>query len=99
MLNITMNEAGGAAVILLEGHLDTVTAPDLEAVLNDCCPAADSLVLDFAGVDYISSSGLRVLLTAHKAMANKGGLKLIHANGMIREIFDMTGFSGILTIE
>ena len=76
-----------------------MTAPDLEAALKEEMPAADSLVLDFSALDYISSAGLRVLLSAHKTMSPKGGMKVTHVNEIVREVFDVTGFSDILSIE
>ncbi len=61
--------------------------------------SAERLVLDFSKLEYISSAGLRVLLAAHKTMSGKGGMKIIHANEIVREVFDVTGFSDILTVE
>ena len=90
---------GKTLEVALTGRLDTVTAPDLEAALKEEMPAADSLVLDFSALDYISSAGLRVLLSAHKAMSPKGGMKVTHVNEIVREVFDVTGFSDILSIE
>ena len=57
------------------------------------------LILDFSKLDYISSAGLRVLLSAHKAMQKKGYMKIVHVNDLVQEVFDVTGFSDILTIE
>ena len=96
-INSTMN--GSALTIALQGRLDTVTAPELEQALKDGMGAATELTLDFAGLDYISSAGLRVLLSAHKAMSKKGGMKVTHVNEMVQEVFDVTGFADILTIE
>jgi anti-sigma B factor antagonist len=62
-------------------------------------PGAESLTLDFAKLEYISSAGLRVLLSAHKVMAQKGGMKVIRANEIVMEVFEVTGFADILTIE
>ncbi len=90
---------GKTLEVALTGRLDTVTAPDLEAALKEEMPAADSLVLDFSALDYISSAGLRVLLSAHKTMSPKGGMKVTHVNEIVREVFDVTGFSDILSIE
>ena len=90
---------GTTLEIALEGRLDTMTAPELEAELNSSLPGAESLVLDFSKLDYISSAGLRVLLSAHKVMSGKGGMKVIHTNEIVREVFDVTGFADILTIE
>ena len=96
-INKTLN--GTELNIALVGRLDTMTAPELEAELNNDLPAAESLVLDFADLDYISSAGLRVLLSAHKAMSVKGGMKVKHVNEIVREVFEVTGFADILDIE
>ena len=98
-MKITKNLNGTALEIVLEGRLDTVSAPDLEKVLNDSLEGATELTLDLAKLDYISSAGLRVLLSAHKAMSKKDGMKVKNANEIVREVFDVTGFSDILTIE
>ena len=81
------------------GRLDTTTAPALEAAVSETVGNCDQLVLDFTGLEYISSAGLRVILKAQKAMASKGGMKLLNVNETIMEIFEITGFSDILTIE
>jgi len=90
---------GTALEIALEGRLDTMTAPELEAELNQSMNSADSLKLDFSKLDYISSAGLRVLLSAHKAMSAKGGMKLTNVNEIVQEVFEVTGFADILDIE
>ena len=90
---------GTALEIALEGRLDTMTAPELEKELNASLGSADSLTLDFSKLEYISSAGLRVLLSAHKAMSGKGGMKVIHVNEIVREVFEVTGFTDILNIE
>lgn len=99
MLNINKTVEASAAVLALEGRLDTVTSPVLESELNALWDEINSLTLDFAGVDYISSAGLRVLLLAKKRMDLKGEMKLINVCETIMEIFEVTGFSEILTIE
>ena len=98
-MTITKNLNGTALEIALAGRLDTMTAPELEAELNKDLGGADSLALDFGELDYISSAGLRVLLTAHKAMAAKGGMKICNVNEVVQEVFEVTGFADILTIE
>ena len=98
-MNINKNQNGSALEIALEGRLDTMTAPELEAELNNSLQNADSLVLDFSKLEYISSAGLRVLLSAHKSMSNKGGMKVTNVNEIVREVFEVTGFADILTIE
>jgi len=98
-MNITKNMNGNALTIALEGRLDTMTAPELEAVLKESMDGAESLTLDFSKLDYISSAGLRVLLSAHKVMSAKGGMKVTNASEIVKEVFDVTGFADILTIE
>lgn len=85
--------------IAIEGRLDTSTAPELDACLQESLADATELVLDFAALDYISSAGLRILLKTQKQMSAKGTMKLIHVNDDIRDVFDITGFLDILTIE
>ena len=92
----TRNE--NALTIALEGRLDTMTAPELEAALKDTLNGVEELTFDFEKLDYISSAGLRVLLSAQKTMNRQGSMKVLHANEMILEIFEVTGFSDILTI-
>ena len=98
-MTINKNVNGTALKIALEGRLDTMTAPEREAELNQSMENADSLTLDFSKLEYISSAGLRVLLSAHKAMSGKGGMKVTNVNEIVREVFEVTGFADILTIE
>ena len=98
-MTITKKQDGTNLEIALDGRLDTTTAPDLEKELNACLDAADTLTLDFADLAYISSAGLRVLLSAHKVMSKKGGMKVVNVNEIVKEVFDVTGFADILTIE
>lgn len=85
-------------VVAIEGRLDTNTAPELETVLNDV--NASNLVLDCLALEYVSSAGLRVILAAHKRLAASGqSLTLKNIRQEVRAVFDMTGFSKILTIE
>lgn len=81
------------------GRLDTTTAPELEAALDGAIDNAKDLVFDLSGLEYISSAGLRVILKAQKAMNTKGSMKLTGVNDSIMEVFDITGFLDILTIE
>ena len=99
MLNINKEVEKGIVTIVAEGRLDTLTAPELEKELKASYEGAKSLILDFEKLDYISSAGLRVLLSAQKIMAQQGTMKVIHVNETIMEIFEVTGFSDILTIE
>ena len=90
---------GNALEIALEGRLDTMTAPELEAELNQSLGSVDSRALDFSKLEYISSAGLRVLLSAHKVMSAKGGMKVTNVNEIVQEVFEVTGFADILNIE
>ena len=98
MLNITKTIENGSALIALEGRLDTITAPMLEDAVKEVLPGLSALTLDFEKLEYISSAGLRVLLMAQKTMAAQGDMKVVQVSDTIREIFDVTGFSEILTI-
>ena len=98
-MTITKKQDGTALTIALEGRLDTMTAPELENELKASLEGVDSLELDFEKLEYISSAGLRVLLSAHKSMQGKGGMKVTHVNEIVREVFDVTGFTDILTVE
>lgn len=98
---MTIEQADNASIrtLKLTGHLDTATAPQLDAEL-DRLDGVTGLVLDFAGVDYVSSAGLRVLLKAQKLFhARHGEMKLIHVCRDVSEVFEITGFDSILTIE
>ncbi|MBR2756054.1 MAG: STAS domain-containing protein [Lachnospiraceae bacterium] len=99
MLNIQKTQEKDSILYQLEGRLDTVTAPELEASLQEALVETTNLVLDFEKLDYISSAGLRVLLSAQKIINNQGTMKVIHVNDTIMEIFEVTGFNEILTIE
>lgn len=85
--------------ITLEGRLDTTTAPLFEEELKSSLDGVTELILDFSRLDYVSSAGLRVILAAQKTMARQGDMKLVGVNDDIMEVFDITGFSDILTIE
>ena len=99
MLNIEKSIEDKRLVIALAGRLDTATAPQLETELKDCLDGVEALTLDFENLDYISSAGLRVLLSAQKTMNRQGEMKVIHVNETISEIFEITGFTDVLTIE
>lgn len=90
---------GTELVFVLEGRIDTTTAPSIEAELKDSVEGKTLLIFDFAGVEYISSAGLRVLLSAQKIMNGQGEMKIRNVNSAIMEVFDITGFTDILTIE
>ena len=89
----------GVLNVAISGRIDTTAAPTLETELKSSFDSIESLVLDFAEVNYISSASLRVLLSAHKVMSKKGGMKLINVGEPIMEIFEVTGFNDILKIE
>ena len=98
-MDIIRNQNGSALTIALEGRLDTTTAPQIEAELKSALSGTSELVFDFAKLDYISSAGLRVLLSAQKVMNKQGSMKIVNVNETIMEVFDVTGFVDILTIE
>lgn len=85
--------------LTLSGRLDSLTAPRLEAELKESLPGTEHLVLDFEQLSYLSSAGLRVLLTTQKIMNKQGSMVVRHVNETILEVFEMTGFIDILTIE
>ena len=90
---------GNAAVFKIIGMLDTETAPELEAVIDSELGGVHDLTLDFEALEYVSSAGLRVILKAQKMMNAAGKMKVVHVNKSIMEIFEITGFAGILNIE
>ena len=97
-MEMKKTQNGTSLTIALTGRLDTMTAPELEKEIQKNLPGLTELVLDFSGLEYISSAGLRVLLAAHKAM--KGNrMKVTNVNEIVQEVMDVTGFSDILTIE
>ena len=98
-MNIERTRNGSTLTIALEGYLDTTTAPELRAVLETALDGVKELTFDFEKLEYISSSGLRLLLFAQKAMNEQGAMKVLHANNIILEIFEVTGFADVLTIE
>ncbi len=97
-MTIDQIREGEVLTLRVGGRLDTMTAPELEAVVKDLPEDISKLVIDIEALDYMSSSGLRVLLLAHRAMDGRGELEIANVNDYIMEIFDVTGFSGILTI-
>ena len=98
-MTINKQQNGSVLTIAVQGRLDTTTAPDLEKEIKSSLDGVTELIMDFEKLDYISSAGLRVLLSAQKAMNKQGSMKVTHPNEMIMEIFEVTGFSDILTIE
>ena len=98
-MTINKTKTDSVLTVALEGRLDTTTAPELEAALNGALEGVTELVMDFAKLEYISSAGLRVLLSAQKTMNKQGKMKVLHVSADVMEIFEVTGFSDILTIE
>lgn len=97
-MTITKTAENGTLRIALEGRLDTNTAPQLEAELKTSLSGITELELDFSGLEYISSAGLRVLLAAQKTMSGQGKMTIRNVNETIMEVFEITGFVEILTI-
>jgi anti-sigma B factor antagonist len=98
-MTITKTQNGPVLALTLEGRLDTATAPELEAELKSSLDGVTDLTLDFEQLAYLSSAGLRVLLAAQKQMTKQGAMVIRHVNETIMEVFEVTGFSEILTIE
>lgn len=98
-MNIIKTREQDKLTFLLEGRLDTVTAPQLEAEVKDNVDGVKELVFDFEKLEYVSSAGLRVLLASQKIMNKQGTMCIRHVNEVIMEVFEVTGFSDILTIK
>ena len=99
MLTIERSTEGKKLELSLIGRLDTTTAPDLEKEVKGGIEGVEDLIFDFSKLEYISSAGLRVLLSAQKVMNQQGNMVVKKASDEIKEIFEVTGFSDILTIE
>jgi len=97
-MTITKKLEGNALCVVLEGRLDTVSAPQLDTELKADIGGVEKLTLDFSGIEYISSAGLRVLLSAQKVMNKQGEMILTGVNETVMEVFEITGFCDILTI-
>ena len=98
-MNINKTENGESLTIILEGRLDTTTAPRLEAEMKTSLEGITKLELDFAGLEYLSSAGLRVILATQKVMNKQGKMIIYNVNDTIMEVFEVTGFVDILTIQ
>lgn len=100
-MEININEVNGICIVKFTGNLDTNTAPEAESQINaQLDGGADKILIDFKDLNYISSAGLRVLLaTAKKMMASGGKLKICSLNKTVQEVFDISGFSTILSLE
>ena len=99
MLNISKEKNGTELTFALEGRLDTITAPQFESEIREEVEDVTALIIDCEKLEYISSAGLRVLLSAQKIMNNKGTMVVRKVSEEVMEIFEVTGFSDILTIE
>ena len=97
-MDIIKNTDGSTLNVALIGRLDTITAPSLDKELKDSLNGITTLAFDFSKLEYISSAGLRVLLSAQKVMNKQGTMTISSVNADIMEIFEITGFSDILTI-
>ncbi len=98
-MKIQQTRDNDTLTIALGGRLDTVSAPELEELLGTALENTSNLIFDLKDLEYMSSAGLRLLLSAQKKMTGKGEMKIIHASDIIMEIFEVTGFTDILTIE
>ena len=98
-MNIVKTSEGTKLTLAVEGRLDTTTAPQLEAELKSSLDGVTELTLDFEKLEYLSSAGLRVLLAAQKVMNKQGSMVVLHVNETIQEVFEVTGFVHILTIQ
>jgi len=98
-MTIEKKTNGAELTLSLTGRLDTTTSPQLEAELKIGLAGVKKLVMDFAGLEYLSSAGLRVILGAQKVMNKQGSMVIRNVNDMINEVFEITGFADILTIE
>ena len=98
-MNITKTLENGILTVLIDGKLDTSTTPQATAEIEADLDSAEELIIDMKDLKYISSAGLRLMLSLHKKMAAKGGMKVINVNETNMEIFEFTGFADILNIE
>ena len=98
-MTIEIKKSADETVLEVTGRLDTITAPALDKTINENLEEIKALILDFKNLEYISSAGLRVLLGTQKKMQQIGTMKLINVCEEVMEVFEMTGFADILTIE
>lgn len=98
-MTINKNVTGTTLTVEVEGRLDTMTAPELEKTLKESLDGMTELVLDLANLEYVSSAGLRVLLSAQKIMNKQGSMVIRNVCETVMEVFEVTGFSDILTVE
>ena len=97
-MKITQELNGKDLTLSLDGYLDTGTSPELKQVLNETMDSIDSLAIDCENLEYISSAGLRVLLTAHMTMSTKGGMRILHVNDEVLDTMKITGMVSVLNI-
>lgn len=98
-MNIKRKTDGTTLNVAVNGRIDTATSPDFEADVKPYLDGIQTLILDFAGVNYVSSAGLRVLLSLQKKMMTQGEMKLIHVSEAVNDVFEVTGFDEILDFE
>lgn len=98
-MEVDIKLEGQKATVLIEGRIDSSTAPELEKKICKIIKKVNDMVLDFEKVEYITSAGLRVILGASKVLSEKGKLLIINTSDVIKEIFDMTGFSSVVEID
>jgi anti-sigma B factor antagonist len=98
-MNVTMNRNDTQLTVNIQGRLDTLTAPELEEKLEDAFDGVEELIIDLDGLEYISSAGLRVILSVIKQMDEQGEMKLRNVCSDVMEVFEVTGFTDLLNIE
>ena len=99
MLGIRKEKNGVKLLMHLSGRLDTITAPQLQEELTECLDGVSELTMDLKELEYVSSAGLRVLLSAKKEMMGLGGMQLQNVPRSVKEVFDITGFSDIMGLD
>lgn len=90
---------GETLTMTISGRIDSVTSQELQAIVDSSLQGVSHLVIDLANVEYVSSAGLRVILSAHKIMSRQGTMNLVRVPDFVREIFEITGFDSVLNIE
>ena len=95
-MNIKKKKEGNTLFVKISGRVDTATSPEVDSYINENLDGVTELILDFEEVNYVSSAGLRVLLSLHKKMSAKEGMKLVNVNEAVCDVFEVTGFDEIL---
>ena len=98
-MTVNVTSENSAFTFMIEGRIDTITAPELEAKFKEIRPHAEKVTFDMTGVEYISSAGMRTLVAVHRAMSSKGGLTIKGLTKNVQSIINLTGFNKILNIE